>query len=182
MFILSSWHMYCWSARSLVISWKLLIIQLLPDRSVSDSWKDSISDSVIPYGSHAWDTIERLTAVRVSTDILAWFQNHEIQKWDACRHCIGSQYPMSNITIDWETLGYESGDEMEVRDLFAEEDLGTAKGSLTLSVDIHDARMVKLQPKMLSPRHHAWRPWHIHRLGSQHLSYDDNSSSRTSYK
>ena len=46
--------------------------------------KDSISDSVIPYGSHAWDTIERLTAVRVSTDILAWFQNHEIQNMSCC--------------------------------------------------------------------------------------------------
>lgn len=50
--------------------------------------------------------------------------------------------------------------EAAVRDLFAEKDLGTFKGKLTLEVDIHDVRMVKVTPLESSIDHESWRPWH----------------------
>lgn len=78
---------------------------------------------------------------------------------------------MSNITVDWDTIGYANHIEVEVRDLFAKKDLGSVSGSLTLPVDIHDVRMVKLTPKKPESEHHSWRPWHVHRLGSHHLQY-----------
>ena len=77
------------------------------------------------------------------------------------RHVIGTQYPISNITVTWETLGYDPKATARVRDLFAEEDLGTFKGSLTLPVDIHDARMVSIEPVEGTKEHEEWRPWHV---------------------
>ena len=77
------------------------------------------------------------------------------------RHVIGTQYPISNITVTWETLGYDSKATARVRDLFAEEDLGTFKGSLTLPVDIHDARMIIIEPVESAKEHEEWRPWHV---------------------
>lgn len=77
------------------------------------------------------------------------------------RHVIGTQYPFSNITVSWKTLGYDSDAEATVRDLFAEKDLGTFRGSLTLQVDIHDARMVKIEPLHKADADEDWRPWHV---------------------
>ena len=58
------------------------------------------------------------------------------------RHVIGTQYPISNITVEWSALGLDAKCDCTVRDLFAQEDLGSFSHSLTLPVDIHDARMV----------------------------------------
>lgn len=76
------------------------------------------------------------------------------------RHVIGTQYPISNITVSWETLGYDSKTKAAVRDLFAEQDLGDFAGNLTLPVDIHDARMVSIKPLEAAAEHESWRPWH----------------------
>lgn len=76
------------------------------------------------------------------------------------RHATGDQYPIVNITVEWETLGLEAGREYTVRDLFAKKDLGTHSRSLTLPVDLHDARMVVLNPLKGAEGQDNWRPWH----------------------
>ena len=75
------------------------------------------------------------------------------------RHVISTQYPISNITVTWEDLGYPSDAAATVRDLHAEKNLGTFTGSFTAAVDIHDARMVKISPKKSKPEFEHWRPW-----------------------
>lgn len=76
-----------------------------------------------------------------------------------CRHADGDQYPVVNITVHWEDLGYETDSKAAVRDLFATENLGVFEGSLTVSVDLHDARMVKITPEKRKSHHEDWRPW-----------------------
>ena len=75
------------------------------------------------------------------------------------RHAIGTQYPISNITVTWKDVGFESDVEVTVRDLHAEKDLGTYTKSFTGAVDIHDARMLKLTPQKVKLEHDSWRPW-----------------------
>ena len=65
-----------------------------------------------------------------------------------------------NITVHWEAIGYDSRAKASVRDLFAAKDLGTFEGELTLVVDLHDARMVKITPEVPEKHHDSWRPWH----------------------
>lgn len=48
---------------------------------------------------------------------------------------------------------------MSVRDLFASEDLGDFEKELTVTVDLHDARMVKITPEKPKSHHETWRPW-----------------------
>jgi alpha-galactosidase len=76
------------------------------------------------------------------------------------RHVIGTQYPISNVTVEWSALGLNASCKCTVRDLFARKDLGTFSRSLTLPVDIHDARMVVLKHVEKSEEHDEWRPWH----------------------
>ena len=40
------------------------------------------------------------------------------------------EYPFNNITVTWEQLGYAMDEPALVRDLFAEEDLGTFTGTI----------------------------------------------------
>lgn len=75
------------------------------------------------------------------------------------RHAIGTQYPISNITVTWKDVGFEPDVEATVRDLHAEKDLGTCTKSFTGAVDIHDARMLKLTPQKVKLEHDSWRPW-----------------------
>ncbi len=75
------------------------------------------------------------------------------------RHVDGSQYPIVNITVQWKDLGYKPDTKAAVRDLFAAEELGVWEENLTLSVDLHDARMVKITPEKHEGHHEDWRPW-----------------------
>ena len=75
------------------------------------------------------------------------------------RHVFSSQYPISNITVTWEDLGYPSDADATVRDLHAEKNLGTFRRAFTAAVDIHDARIVKITPKKVRPGYEEWRPW-----------------------
>ena len=67
---------------------------------------------------------------------------------------------MCNITVQWVQLGYEAGMQANVRDLFAQRDLGQHSGSYTSLVDVHDAAALRIMPVAPLPHHHAWRPWH----------------------
>jgi len=62
------------------------------------------------------------------------------------RHSITTQYPISNVTVTWEQLGYPSDAQATVRDLHAEKDVGVFAEAFTAGVDIHDAVMVKITP------------------------------------
>ena len=75
------------------------------------------------------------------------------------RHAIGTQYPISNITVTWEQVGFDSDVEAIVRDLHAEKDLGTFTESFTGAVDIHDARMLRITPRHVKDEYDNWRPW-----------------------
>ena len=75
------------------------------------------------------------------------------------RHSITTQYPISNVTVAWEQLGYPSEMKADVRDLHAEKTLGTFQGSFTAGVDIHDAVMVKITPQQVKQEYEEWRPW-----------------------
>ena len=75
------------------------------------------------------------------------------------RHAIGTQYPISNITVAWKDLGFDSDIEASVRDLHAEKDLGTFTESFTGAVDIHDARMLRITPRSSKVDCDSWRPW-----------------------
>lgn len=97
-------------------------------------------------------------------------QTHELQGNDACilPHTATQtnwllfpcrQYPLCNITVHWEQLGYEAGLQANVRDLFAEKDLGIYTGSFTATVDVHDAATLKISPVVHQPHHRSWRPW-----------------------
>ena len=87
------------------------------------------------------------------------------------RHVFSSQYPISNITVSWEDLGYPSDTDATVRDLHATKNLGTFSHAFTAAVDIHDARMVKITPKKIRPGYEEWRPWtqHDNRMAGQDL-------------
>lgn len=76
------------------------------------------------------------------------------------RHAIGTQYPISNITVTWEQLGYEADVQAVVRDLHAERSLGTFSEAFTGAVDIHDARALRITPKQHKAEYDSWRPWH----------------------
>ncbi len=75
------------------------------------------------------------------------------------RHAIGTQYPISNITVAWKDVGFDSDVEATVRDLHAEKDLGTFTESFTGAVDIHDARMLRITPHKSTVDYESWRPW-----------------------
>ena len=75
------------------------------------------------------------------------------------RHAIGTQYPISNITVTWRQIGFASDIYATVRDLHAEKDLGVFTRSFTGEVDIHDARMLRVTPHQLRPEYDSWRPW-----------------------
>ncbi len=75
------------------------------------------------------------------------------------RHASGTQYPISNITVAWKDLGFDSDVEATVRDLHAEKDLGTFTEYFTGAVDIHDARMLRITPHKTKEDHKSWRPW-----------------------
>ena len=75
------------------------------------------------------------------------------------RHSITTQYPISNITVTWDQLGYPSGMKAHVRDLFAERDIGTSSDTFTAGVDIHDVVMVKITPLQSKQNFESWRPW-----------------------
>ena len=75
------------------------------------------------------------------------------------RHANGDQYPVVDITVHWEDLGFKADTKASVRDLFAAKDLGIFEGSLTLAVDLHDARMVKVTPEQHRSHYEDWRPW-----------------------
>ena len=75
------------------------------------------------------------------------------------RHSITTQYPISNVTVTWEQLGYPSDMKADVRDLHAERTLGTFQDSFTAGVDIHDAVMVKISPQNSKQEYEDWRPW-----------------------
>lgn len=49
-----------------------------------------------------------------------------------------------------------------MRDLFAEKDLGSFKGSWTGAVDLHDVRVVRVTPQQPERKHSDWRPWLQH--------------------
>jgi len=76
------------------------------------------------------------------------------------RHSITTQYPISNVTVSWEQLGYPPEVEARVRDLYAEKDVGTFAEAFTAGVDIHDAVVVKITPVKSKPEYEDWRPWH----------------------
>lgn len=75
------------------------------------------------------------------------------------RHAIGTQYPLSNITVTWRQIGFASDVKATVRDLHAEKDLGTFRHSFSGEVDIHDARMLRVTPHHVRPQYDSWRPW-----------------------
>ena len=75
------------------------------------------------------------------------------------RHSITTQYPISNVTVTWEQLGYPNDVKAAVRDLHQQKALGTFTGSFTAGVDIHDAVMVKITPQQAKPEYEEWRPW-----------------------
>ena len=75
------------------------------------------------------------------------------------RHAIGTQYPISNITVTWAQLGYDSDVDAVVRDLHAEKDLGTFTEAFTGAVDIHDARALRITPRDVKAEYDRWRPW-----------------------
>ena len=56
------------------------------------------------------------------------------------------QYPLSNITVAWSQLGWPDHQQVTVRDLWTHTSLGQVQGNLTVSVDIHDTRLLKLEP------------------------------------
>ena len=60
------------------------------------------------------------------------------------------------------SAGMDAEEEADVRDLFAEKDLGTFKGAWTGAVDLHDVRMVRITPKDARREHQEWRPWVQH--------------------
>lgn len=75
------------------------------------------------------------------------------------RHSITTQYPISNVTVTWEQLGYPADVKADVRDLHAERTLGTFQSSFMAGVDIHDAVMVKITPQQIKQEYEEWRPW-----------------------
>ena len=75
------------------------------------------------------------------------------------RHSITTQYPISNVTVTWEQLGYPTDIKADVRDLHAEKTLGTFQSSFMAGVDIHDAVMVKVTPQQPKREYEEWRPW-----------------------
>lgn len=83
------------------------------------------------------------------------------------RHAIGTQYPVSNITVTWRQIGFASNVKATVRDLHAEKDLGTFMHSFTGEVDIHDARMLRVTPHHVRPKYDRWRPWGAEEVAEQ---------------
>jgi alpha-galactosidase len=75
------------------------------------------------------------------------------------RHSKYSQYKTENITVDFEALGYPSGTQATVRDLYLEIDLGTFKNNFTGIVNTHGCQAIKITPLLLKDSYKDWRPW-----------------------
>jgi alpha-galactosidase len=77
------------------------------------------------------------------------------------RHVISSQYPLQNITVTWEMIGYPMDTKAYVRDLYHKKDLGIFQGSFTGLADIHGCVAIKVTPVDLDshPEYEDWRPW-----------------------
>ena len=69
------------------------------------------------------------------------------------RHSFQTQYPLSNITVTWAQLGWVEDQLVSVRDLWARSDLPQAAGSCTVQVDVHDTRLLRLQPASAAVTH-----------------------------
>ena len=70
-----------------------------------------------------------------------------------------SVYPVSNITVFWTQIGLQPGQRAVVRDLFAEQDLGTFTDSFSASIAVHDVAAVRVTP-LDGLMDDSWRPWH----------------------
>ena len=77
----------------------------------------------------------------------------------ANRHADTSQYRVSNVTVTFDLLGYDDSTEVQVRDVFAKTDNGTAILSITVLVEIHNVLMIKLTPTSVKAEFNGWRPW-----------------------
>lgn len=75
------------------------------------------------------------------------------------RHTLATQYPVSELFVDWTWLGFPSDAEATVRDLFARKDMGIFRGSYTAQVNIHDVIMLRVILKGDASPYKAWRPW-----------------------
>lgn len=53
---------------------------------------------------------------------------------------------VSNMTVTWEQLGWAENQVVHVRDLFGRVDLPPAVNSCRVGVDVHDTRLLRLQP------------------------------------
>ena len=65
----------------------------------------------------------------------------------------------SHHAVHWEQLGLDNSTHAVVRDLYAEQDLGTFTGSYTGKVNMHDVLALRITPLDVEGSR-AWRPWH----------------------
>lgn len=82
---------------------------------------------------------------------------------------------MSNISVSWAQLGLPAGVPANVRDLYAEADLGTFTDSFTAEVTAHDVRVVRIVP-LGGKAHDSWRPWHTQPIAAAAVGADGRAA------
>lgn len=91
------------------------------------------------------------------------------------RHNI--EYCTTLITVHWQEIGLPVDCEVAVRDVLLEEDLGSAQGSFTAAVGVHDVRALRITPLegCASLALDLWRPWDDQPMYAAHEGDNENN-------
>lgn len=80
------------------------------------------------------------------------------------RQTISTQYPQTNISIDFTKLGYAEKTIAKVIDAWTGKTVGEYDNRFTASVNIHDGAAYRIVPvgRVLTEEETAWKPWDEH--------------------
>lgn len=82
-------------------------------------------------------------------------------------HHYGSQYAFDNYTLPFEVIGYSDATHAVVRDMYAQQDLGSFTGSFPASVPLHGVLALKVTPTQEGELDTEWRPWHARKAAGK---------------
>ena len=73
--------------------------------------------------------------------------------------CSNTTQPGNVITVRWQNLGYPPEIKAVVRDVYAQQDIGTFTKAFSAVVELQDAQMFKITPIFYREEYDRWQPW-----------------------
>lgn len=87
------------------------------------------------------------------------------------RHFI--EYKPTYVTVTWSELGLPCDSDAFVRNVLEKQDVGVARGNLTVAVPPYDVVVVRVTPTSIVPEMMHWRPWNNQPMFDSHVQQVD---------